>query len=49
MYEILFGILQDFVRDIVWDFARFCMRYRLGFCEISYKFSDVEYSVLKYY
>ena len=21
-YEILFGILQDFVQDIVWDFAR---------------------------
>ena len=34
-YEISFGILQDFVRDIVWYFARFHTRYRLGFYEIS--------------
>ena len=23
-YEILFGIVRDFVQDIVWDFARSC-------------------------
>ena len=32
-YKILFGILRDFVRDIVWDF-----------CEISYELSHVEYN-----
>ena len=36
-YEISFGILQDFVRDIVSYFARFHTRYCLGFCEVSYE------------
>ena len=29
---------QDLVQDI-WDFARFCTRYHLGFCDISYEIS----------
>ena len=48
-YDISLGILRDFLRDIVWNFARFCTIYRLRFCEISYEFSRVEYNVLKYY
>ena len=35
---------RDLVRNIVWDFARFRMRYRLEFCEISYELSRVEYN-----
>ena len=37
-YKVSFGILQDFVPV-----------YPLGFCEISYEFSRVEYNVLKCY
>ena len=44
LYEISFGILRDFVQDMVWDFARFRTRYHLGFCEISYELSRVEYN-----
>ena len=28
-YEILFGILRDFVQDIVWDFARSRTNFRM--------------------